>query len=486
MIRYSEQLFDMKKIMKGKCREKFSGLTMPNRILYTTKIIIGLWLLVGLTGCQYRVYERPEMPQTDSLYRQPVASDDTASIADLSWKELFTDPLLQQLIETGIANNTDLNIARLKVREAEAVSNASKLAYLPSLSLTPQGTLKSVEGNSPTKTYNLAASADWELDIFGRITNAKREAKAVLEQSEAYKQAVHTQLVATIANSYYSLLMLDEQLDITRRTAENWAENLRVMKALKNAGQTTEMAVAQIEASKLAVDASVLSLQQQVTEMENSLSALLGLTPQTIERSTLAGQTFPDTLSVGVPLQLLQRRPDVRQSEAALAEAFYATNRAYSAFYPSITLSGSAGWTNAAGAVITNPGEWLFTAVGSLVQPLFNRGENSANLKVAKAQQEEALLTFRQTLLDAGTEVNNALLQWQVARNRLELDKQQVASLQSAVRSSELLMQYSSQNYLEVLTARQTLLSAELSAVADRFDEIQGVINLYHALGGGY
>ena len=408
------------------------------------------------------------------------------SLADFSWKELFTDTVLQQLIEKGIANNTDLNIARLKVREAEALLTSSKLAYLPSVSLTPQGTIKSIEGNSPTKTYNLAASADWELDIFGRLTNAKREAKAVLEQSQAYKQAVQTQLIATIANSYYTLLMLDKQLDISKRTAEIWAENLRVMKALKKAGQTTEMAVAQIEASKLSVDASLLSLEQQITEVENSLSSLLGVVPQRIDRSTLDMQSFPDTLSVGVPLQLLQRRPDVRQSEAALAESFYTTNRAYSAFYPAITLSGSAGWTNAAGAIISNPGEWLFSAVGSLVQPLFNRGQNIANLKVAKARQEEALLTFRQTLLNAGTEVNDALLQWQVARRRLDLDRQQIISLQSAVRSSELLMRHSSQNYLEVLTARQTLLDAELSAVSDRFEEIQGVINLYHALGGGY
>lgn len=187
-----------------------------------------------------------------------------------------------------------------------------------------------------------------------------------------------------------------------------------------------------------------------------------------------------------MPLQLLQRRPDIRQSEAELAEAFYATNQARSAFYPSITLGGSAGWTNAAGAAITNPGQWLFSAVASLAQPLFNRGQNVANLKVAKAQQEEALLSFRQSLLDAGTEVNNALMQWQIARQRLKLDEQQIASLQSAVRSSELLMRHSSQNYLEVITARQTLLQAELDAVSDRFDEIQGVINLYHALGGGY
>lgn len=451
------------------------------------RIIIGLLLLTGLSGCHiYRTYERPELLGVDSLYRVPAMTEDTMSLADFSWKELFTDTVLQQLIEKGIANNTDLNIARLKVREAEALLTSSKLAYLPSVSLTPQGTIKSIEGNSPTKTYNLAASADWELDIFGRLTNAKREAKAVLEQSQAYKQAVQTQLIATIANSYYTLLMLDKQLDISRRTAEIWAENLRVMKALKKAGQTTEMAVAQIEASKLSVDASLLSLEQQITEVENSLSSLLGVVPQRIDRSTLDMQSFPDTLSVGVPLQLLQRRPDVRQSEAALAEAFYTTNRAYSAFYPAITLSGSAGWTNAAGAIISNPGEWLFSAVGALVQPLFNRGQNIANLKVAKARQEEALLTFRQTLLNAGTEVNDALLQWQVARRRLDLDRQQIISLQSAVRSSELLMRHSSQNYLEVLTARQTLLDAELSAVSDRFEEIQGVINLYHALGGGY
>ena len=451
------------------------------------RIIIGLLLLTGLSGCHiYRTYERPELSGVDSLYRVPAMTEDTMSLADFSWKELFTDTVLQQLIEKGIANNTDLNIARLKVREAEALLTSSKLAYLPSVSLTPQGTIKSIEGNSPTKTYNLAASADWELDIFGRLTNAKREAKAVLEQSQAYKQAVQTQLIATIANSYYTLLMLDKQLDISRRTAEIWAENLRVMKALKKAGQTTEMAVAQIEASKLSVDASLLSLEQQITEVENSLSSLLGVVPQRIDRSTLDIQSFPDTLSVGVPLQLLQRRPDVRQSEAALAEAFYTTNRAYSAFYPAITLSGSAGWTNAAGAIISNPGEWLFSVVGALVQPLFNRGQNIANLKVAKARQEEALLTFRQTLLNAGTEVNDALLQWQVARRRLDLDRQQIISLQSAVRSSELLMRHSSQNYLEVLTARQTLLDAELSAVSDRFEEIQGVINLYHALGGGY
>lgn len=446
---------------------------------------ISAW--VGLGACSvYKSYERPDMPVVDSLYRQAAAtSADTTSIASLSWRELFTDPKLQALIETGLQNNTDLNIARLKVTEAEATLMTSRLAYLPSISFEPSGTLRSVDGNAMTKSYDIAASASWEVDIFGKLTNAKRGAKAALEQSEAYRQAVQTQLIATIANSYYSLLMLDAQLDISERTAANWGENVRAMKALKAAGDATELAVAQSEASKLSVDASIASLRQQIDQMENTLTALLGIAPQKIDRTTIGEQRFPTELAAGVPLQLLQRRPDVRQSEAALAQAFYATNAARAAFYPSITLSGSAGWTNAAGAAITNPGQWLFTAVGSLVQPLFNRGKNIANLRIAKAQQEEALLSFRQSLLDAGTDVNNALIQWQTARQRQQIDQQQILSLESTVRSSELLMQYSSQNYLEVLTAHQTLLQAELTAVSDRFDEIQGVINLYHALGGG-
>lgn len=456
--------------------------------MHTIRNIIIIMLTSTLSGCHiYRTYQRPSsITVSDSLYRQPVTSTDTVSLASLSWKELFTDPLLQQLIETGLANNTDLNIARLKVKEAEALLMTSRLSYLPSLSLTPQGILSSIEGSKPSKTYDLAVSADWEIDLFGKLLNAKRSARAALEQSEAYRQAVQTQLVATIANSYYTLLMLDRQLDITCRTADTWMESIRTMKALKRAGQATEMAVAQTEASKLSVDASVVSLRRQINEMENSLSTLLGLSPQEITRSTLENQQFPDSLSTGVPLQLLSRRPDVRQCEAQLATAYYATNSARSAFYPSITLSGSAGWTNAAGAAISNPGQWLLSAVGSLVQPIFNRGKNIANLKIAKAQQEEALLTFQQSLLDAGAEVNNALVQWQSARERITLDERQTISLRSALRSSELLMQHSSQNYLEVLTARQSLLQAELNVASDQFDEIQGIINLYHALGGGY
>lgn len=451
-------------------------------------IIIAAAVSITISGCHiYRAYERPDVTSVvDSIYRQPIAVNDTVSLASLSWEQLFTDPHLQELIRYGLDNNTDLSVARLKVKEAEALLMTSRLSYLPSITLSPEGTITSVGSGEASKKYDIAASADWEIDLFGKLLNAKRGAQAALEQSDAYRQAVQTQLVATIANSYYTLLVLDEQLKITQETTETWTESLRTMKALKRAGQATEMAVAQTEAAKLSVDASVISIERQITEMENSLSALLGKTPQSISRGKLSEQTFPDSLSTGVPLELLSRRPDIRQSEAQLAVAYYATNSARSAFYPSITLGGSAGWTNAAGAIITNPGEWLLSAVGSLVQPIFNKGKNIANLKITKAQQEEALLTFRQSLLDAGAEVNDGLIQWQSAKKRVELNKQQAKSLKSALRSSELLMKHSSQNYLEVITARQSLLQAELNIITDYFDEIQGIINLYHALGGGY
>lgn len=439
-----------------------------------------------LAGCHiYKPYSRPDV-QTDGLYGQDVLADDTSSIASLPWTELFTDVQLQPLIREGLANNTDLGIARLRVKEAEATLLSSRLAYLPSLSLNPQGQLSSYDGAKTDKTYHIAASAGWEVDLFGKLTNAKRGAKAALEQSEAYRQAVQTQLIATIANSYYNLLTLDCQLDISSRTAESWAEVLRTYEAKLQVGEATEAAVAQARASKLSVEASVLTLQKQIRAQENSLSILLGRVPGSIERTTLDGQRFPDTLAVGVPLQLLGRRPDVRQAEAALAQAFYNTNAARSAFYPSITLSGSAGWINNNGAAIVNPGNWLLSAIGSLTQPLFNRGQNIANLRIAKARQEEALLSFRQSLLKAGSEVNDALMQWQTANSRLKIIAEQVASLHTAVDNTQQLMEFSnSASYLEVLTARQALLQAELTETNDRFDQIQGIINLYHSLGGG-
>lgn len=444
----------------------------------------GCALLFASCGI-YNRYERPET-DVDSLFGQDVRVADTASIASLSWTELFMDPMLQSLIREGLANNTDLGIARLRVDEAKATLFSSRLVYLPSLSLNPQGQLSSYDGSKAAKTYNIAASAEWEVDIFGRLTNAKRGARAALEQSYAYQQAVRTQLIATIANSYYILLTLDSQLDISRRTALSWDEIVRTYEAKLQVGEATAAAVAQARASKLAVEGQMLTLEKQIRAQENSLSALLGRVPGSIVRTTLDGQRFPDRMAVGVPLQLLERRPDVRQAEAALTQAFYNTNAARAAFYPSITLSGQAGWTNTNGAIIMNPGSWLLNAIGSITQPLFNRGRNIANLRIARARQEEAKLSFRQSLLKAGNEVNDALAQWQTARRRLAVDREQVEALRTAVDNTTKLMQYSNQaTYLEVLTARQSLLQAELTEVNDRFDKIQGIINLYHALGGG-
>ncbi len=381
-------------------------------------------------------------------------------------------------------NNTDLRVARLRTEEAEAILQSSRLAFLPSVSLGAQGQLNKVEGSSTKRTYSIGPSAEWELDIFGSLRNAKQGAKAALGQSMAYEQAVKTGLIATVANSYYTLLMLDEQLQISRQTMTTWQENIRTLSALKRAGKTTEAAVLQAKANQLEVEGSILTLQKQIGELENSTCALLGITPVKLVRGNLADQHFPDSLSIGIPLSLVSKRPDVRKAEFTLMQSFYATNEARSAFYPRITLSGNIGWTNNAG-VISNPGTWLFNAIGSLVQPLFQKGENITRLKVARAQQEEALLLFRQSLLDAGNEVNNALILWQTARERLEIDKKQILNLKAAVWNTKLLMKYGRTHYLEVLTAQQNLLKAELAASTDQYDEIQGVITLYHALGGG-
>lgn len=445
-------------------------------------------LLLSSCGI-YTTYERPSDINTDGLYGQDLNEEavavDTASIASLSWRELFTDSHLQMLIEHALQSNTDLLSAQQRIKEAEATLSSAKLAYLLSFMLTPQGGVSSFDKSKGSWTYTGIASASWEIDIFGKLTNAKRRSKALYLQSLEYEQAVSTSLIANVANLYYTLLMLDEQYRISEETAVNWRESVRAMRAMMAAGMTNEASVSQSEANCRQVEASLLDLKQQIKEVENSLSILLGEVPGGIERGHLAGQDFPEDLTVGVPLQLLSRRPDVKSAELSLASAFYSTNAARSAFYPSITLSGTAGWTNSAGNMIINPGKLLLSAVGALTQPLFNKGLNIAQLKIAKAQQEEAKLAFQQALLNAGSEVNNALTQVQTARGKTELRTGQIISLENAVRSTQLLMQHGTSTYLEVLTAQQSLLSAQLTQVADRFDEIQGIINLYQALGGG-
>ena len=435
--------------------------------------------LLSLSSCGlYKKYEREQMWFVDSLYRRMETPDERTSAASISWDNMFTDPILQEWIQLGLDYNTDLNVARHRVQEAEAALLSAKWALLPGASFTAQG--------GAPGTFTAKAEASWQADIFGSLRNGKRKAQAAVEQSKAYQQAVQTQLVATIAGSYYTLLMLDEKLSISKRTMQTWEENIRTLEALKRAGKTNEAAVLQAKANKLNVEASVLTLEKEILAMENSFCALVSIVPMPIERSSLQDLEFPEHLSVGVPAELLSRRPDVRQAELALAQTFYAVNSAKAAFYPSLTLSGALGWTTQNGNIVLDPGALISNFVGALTQPIFGRGANKARLQAAQAQREIAAWQFRQSLLDAGVEVNNAVTLWQTAKKRVELDKKQILNLQASVWNTQLLMKHGNANYLEVLTAQKNLLQAELSEVSDKFDEIQAVINLYQALGGGY
>lgn len=450
------------------------------------QILILTMVMFTLSSCGIYNKYKPTNVVPEQLFGAEVAVTDTANnLVTLRWYELFTDPLLQQLIKRGLQNNTDLQSAHWRVEEARASLSAARLAYLPSFALSPQGTVSSFDKGKTSQVYALPVTAVWEIDIFGRLTNAKRRAKALYAQSQEYEQAVRTQLIANMANAYYTLLMLDAQLEISKETEVKWKESVRVMKALKDAGDVNEAGLAQTEATYYSICTAVYDLKQQISQVENSLCLMLGDTPQTIQRGRLENQSIPQNLSVGIPIQILANRPDVKSAELGLAQAFYSTNEVRSSFYPSIMLNGNAGWTNDVGGLILNPGKLLLSAVGSLTQPLFNRGQNIARLKIAKAQQEEAKLIFTQTLLNAGAEVNNALKQNQTSRDKAGLYSRQITSLETAVRSTQLLMQHGGSTYLEVLTSQQTLLTAQLTQVSNYFQEIQGVINLYQALGGG-
>lgn len=451
------------------------------------KTIIMLFVTTfAMSSCGIHTKYKPanEVPQELYGNNDSIASD-TANFGNLSWREVFTDSYLQILIDSGLKRNTDMQTAHLKVKEAEAALLSSKLSFLPSLALAPEGALSSFDHSKATKTYTLPVAASWEIDIFGKLANQKRISKAAYLQSKEYEQAVQTQLVAGIANLYYTLLMLDAQLEIAEATEQNWKESVDATRAMKKAGMVNEAALSQTEAAYYSVHTTLLDLKEQINQAENSMCLLLADVPQRISRGKLDKQKLPEQFSVGIPVQMLSNRPDVKSAELALAQAFYGTNAARSAFYPSLVLGGSAGWTNSAGSAIVNPGKLILSAFGSITQPLFQRGQLIAQLKIAKAQQEEAGLVFQQTLLNAGAEVNNALVQYQTAQSKSAYFDKQIMSLKSATRSTQLLMKHGSTTYLEVLTAQQSLLGAQLSQVANRFTEIQGIVNLYQALGGG-
>ncbi len=457
------------------------------------KIMFSAVLLASLSSCGLYTKYQPETKVPDKLYGDSVLdksiteyqeAGDTTSLGFIDWHDLFRDPLLQQYIERGLSQNTDLQVAAQRVEEAAATLKAAKLAFLPSFAISPQAAVSSFNNQQAAQTYSIPLNMSWEIDIFGRMRNAKEQAKALYAKSKDYRQAVRTQLIANVSNIYYTLISLDQQLSLSVKTEEAWRETLVTARALMKAGRYNEAAVSQMEATLQSVHTGVLDLQSQISQTENSMAVILGETPRHYERSkdlNLLGDKF----SVGVPLQMLSARPDVRQAERTIEAAFYGVNQARSAFYPSLTLSGSVGWTNSSGIALVNPGRLLASALASLVAPVFTRGQNEAQLKIAKAQQEEAKLAFTQTLLNAGKEVNDALTAYQTSVKKEETLDSQVKSLEKALKSTTLLMDHGTNTYLEVLTARQTLLSAQLSQTANQLAKAQNIINLYQALGGG-
>ena len=455
------------------------------------KIIILMCATALLSSCHiYKSYDRPEDITVEGLYRDTIAGGDTlaadtANFGNLPWKEVFTDAQLQTLIEQALTNNADFRSAALTVKQAQAALMSARLAYAPMLALSPQGTVSSFDKGKATQTYSLPVTASWQIDLFGQLLNPKRKAQVSLKQTQFYEQAVQTQVIANVANMYYTLLMLDRQLQISESTCDILKRNLETVEAMKEAAMANNAAVEQSRTAYAQVLASLPDIRQSIRETENALCLMLNQPAQSIARGTLEQQQLPAEFSTGIPLQLLSNRPDVKAAEMSLAASYYDTNSARAAFYPQITLSGSAGWTNSAGSAIINPGKLLASAIGSLTQPLFYRGANIARLKQAKAQEEQAKIQFQTTLLKAGNEVSNALYQYQMTSDKAISREIQVNSARKAAEDTKELFNLGTSTYLEVLSAEQSYLSAQLSEVADTFDRMQSVISLYQALGGG-
>jgi NodT family efflux transporter outer membrane factor (OMF) lipoprotein len=456
-----------------------------------------------LTSCGiYNKYEQKNDISADVFGRTQDITDaeGNTSLAQMSWREFFTDPLLQQLIEQVLANNTDLNSARIAVEKSQAALLAAKLAYLPSLAFSPQGTLTKFDKEPWSKSYNLPLQLSMDIDVFGSITNKKRAAKAVLLQAQMQQEAIRSNLISVTAQQYFMLQVLDRQLEILTQTDSLWNESLETEKALWENGKAYSTAVNQMESSYLNVKTQIVDTRRNIRSVENAICQLLAATPQHIDRqkwgcSTLhhadaqgdADQQMFDTkyLLLGVPAMMLENRPDIRMANHAMEEAFYNTAAARSAFYPNITLSGSAGWTNSGGGYIVNPGKLLLSAIGSLTQPIFARGQLIANKKIAKLTEEDLQKKYVQTVINAGNEVNEAMADCMTAREKFGYFQRQVQVLQDAYKGTHELMDNGKASYLEVLTAQESLLNAQLSHAMNMYDAAQAVIALYIALGGG-
>ena len=463
-------------------------------------IILCAAVSLMLTSCGlYDKYEQKTETPADAFGTSLPGglSAEGESLARMTWREFFTDPLLQQLIEQVLANNTDVNSARIAVEKSEASLKAAKMAYLPSLYFSPQGSLSKFGSYDWSKTYNLPLSLSMDVDVFGSITNKKRASQAVLLQAQLYEEAVQSNLVSAVAQQYYSLLLLDRQMDILTQTDSLWNASLETEKALYDNGKAYSTAVNQMEASYLNVKTQIVDIRRSIRATENALCKLLGITPQHIARShwdaaaqyhtSSADQRMFDNrfLKLGVPAAMLEQRPDIRMANVAMEEAFYNTQAARAAFFPTITLTGTLGWTNSGGGMVVNPGKLLLNVVGQLTQPIFARGKLKANLKISQLTQEDLQKKYVQTVINAGNQVNEAIADCQAARDKHQYYHRQVEVLHEAYIGTHELMDNGKASYLEVLTAQENLLSSQLSEASNMYKGAQAIIALYIALGGG-
>lgn len=460
------------------------------------KKIYSISLLCGvlfLSACVTRKYEKPEV-DVMNLYRDQ-SSADTSSMAQLKWSDLFQDAALQQLINQGLSQNLDLKAAIERIRIAEANLQSNKLSVLPNLQLDLNGghnkvsqaaTAQPLNGNNSAELYKAQLSSTWELDIWGKLASAKRAAYAQLLQSDAARRAIKTQLVAQISNAYFQLVALDAQLKITQQTLEVRKQDVETMKALKGAGRVTGAAVVQSEANLYAAQVSIPDLHKQIREVENTLQLLLAKPGEKVMRADILSQSLTQTLQTGIPAQLLQNRPDVQAAELAFRAAFENTNMARTFFYPSLSISAGVGLSSLSLAQFFS-NSLFYNVLGGITQPLFNQGKNQARLSTAQAQQQIALYEFQKSLLNAGQEVSNAMYAYQTAKEKQDSRTKQIEALEKAVSYTKELLTYSSAtNYTDVLTSEQSLLNAKLNQVNDKLQELQSVVNLYRALGGGW
>lgn len=453
------------------------------------KAAVAAGIALSVSSCHiYKKYETPTSTPLTKEYAEALAQPaDSTAFGNLAWQDVFTDPLLVDLINRALENNTNLRNAQLNVEAAQAQLLGAKLAYLPSLALTPNGAGAKYGSNSFGWSYQLPAQASWEIDIFGKLLNSKRGAKAALLQSEAYAQAVRSQIISAVATTYYTLAAVNEQLVLSRNTSELWKETVQKMRDLKLAGRTTEAGVMQSEANYYNILGSITDLEASVDKLNSTMSLLLNTMPQVWTVNGGAALEAPVSARGGVAMSMLAARPDVAAAEQNLAMAYYATNSARAAFYPGLTITANGGFTNLLGSMISNPGDWFVQLAGSLVAPLFSRGRNIAGLKAAKAQQQQAMNSFEYTLLNAAAEVSDALTVYEKSMEKAGYLDKQVEDLDKAVSMTQDLFTYStgSVDYLQVITAQQSLLGAQISRIACTQAGNLAIINLYQSMGGG-